>query len=777
MKYLASITGLLLLATTAFPASQNLPGTSLADMPADPSATMVGGIDRFLMAQLESALQSRPSRWGSSSSSADSHEKAMKPKRELLTQIIGAVDSRLHPKSLEYLSSTEDPALVAETPSVRFWSVRWPVFDGVWGEGLLLEPKTNLLGRVLVIPDADQTPEATAGLQPGLPSEGQYARRLAENGCQVLVLSLIDRSDAASGNERLKRFTNQPHREWIYRQAFQMGRHIIGYEVQKALSAVDWMESQGPIRGRRDIGILGHGEGGLIALHASALDGRITSTVVSGYFESRQRTWAEPIYRNVFGFLRDFGDAELAAMCAPRRLIIEHSEVQPVLGPPKARSGRLGGAAPGQWKTPEFASVSEELRRARSLVQESWAGNWTELVNGSEGTVVRAGSEKTLARMIEVLSGAPASLQPAGEAPVDRRKGFSSAARQTRQVAELVNHTQKILRASESVRDAFLFRKTSQHKADSWQTARNEWQTNLWNNVIGRLPAPSVPPSARSRLVYEEPKWTGYNVMLDVWPDVYAWGVLLLPKDLKPGERRPVVVCQHGLEGVPHDTISKNPKDGGFQYYKGFAAELAERGFVVFSPHNPYRGEDRFRVLQRKANLIGCSLFSVILAQHERILDWLESQPFVDSKRIGFYGLSYGGKTAMRVPALLDRYCLSICSADFNEWITKNATTDSGYSYMYTGEYEMPEFNLGNTFNYAEMAALIAPRPFMVERGHDDGVAPDEWVAHEFARVRRFYAKIGIPDRTEIEFFNGPHTINGKGTYRFLHEHLSWPIR
>ena len=40
---------------------------------------------------------------------------------------------------------------------------------------------------------------------------------------------------------------------------------------------------------------------------------------------------------------------------------------------------------------------------------------------------------------------------------------------------------------------------------------------------------------------------------------------------------------------------------------------------------------------------------------------------------------------------------------------------------------------------YAEMAALIAPRPFMVERGHFDGVAPDETVAYEFAKVRHLY--------------------------------------
>jgi hypothetical protein len=246
---------------------------------------------------------------------------------------------------------------------------------------------------------------------------------------------------------------------------------------------------------------------------------------------------------------------------------------------------------------------------------------------------------------------------------------------------------------------------------------------------------------------------------------------------MKPGEKRPVVVVQHGLEGVPADTINEDPQSRAFAYYKAFGARLAERGFIVFAPHNPYRGEDKFRLLQRKANPLGLSLFSFIIAQHERILDWLGTLPNVDPARIGFYGLSYGGKTAMRVPAVIERYALSICSGDFNEWVFKNTTTDWAGSYVFSKEWEMPEWNLGSTFNYAEMAALIAPRPFMVERGHDDGVGLDEWVAFEYAKVNRLYAKLKIPERTQIEYFNGPHTIHGEGTFRFLHRHLNWPER
>jgi hypothetical protein len=254
---------------------------------------------------------------------------------------------------------------------------------------------------------------------------------------------------------------------------------------------------------------------------------------------------------------------------------------------------------------------------------------------------------------------------------------------------------------------------------------------------------------------------------------VFAEGILLLPKDLKPGEKRPVVVCQHGLEGTPRHTIDEEKRP----VYNHFSKRLVELGYIVYAPQNPYYGENVFRQLQRKANPLKLSLFSFIIRQHQRTLDWLETLPNVDPKRMAFYGLSYGGKTAMRVPAVEKRYCLSICSGDFNEWIGKNVSVELDRSYMWTREYEMYEFDLGNTFNYAEMAFLIAPRPFMVERGHDDGVGTDEMVAYEYAKVRYLYAnRLKIADRTTIEFFPGGHQINAKETFAFLKKHLGYPV-
>jgi dienelactone hydrolase len=252
-----------------------------------------------------------------------------------------------------------------------------------------------------------------------------------------------------------------------------------------------------------------------------------------------------------------------------------------------------------------------------------------------------------------------------------------------------------------------------------------------------------------------------------------AYGILLLPKDMKAGERRPVVVCQHGVNGRVEELVDPAHDD----IYHNFATRLADMGFVVYLPQNPYTGEPgyQFRLFQRKANPLGRSIFSIILAQHERLLDWLATLPFVDERRIGFYGLSYGGETAVRVPPLLSRYAVAISSGNFNEWVHKTTDWNDPSSFLYAGGYDHYDFNLANTFDDGDMSGLMAPRPFMVERGHNDPVGADEWVAYEYAKVKRLYDRLGLSASTQIEYFNGVHEIHQTGTVEFLKRTLGWP--
>jgi dienelactone hydrolase len=752
-------------------APQVLAGTAPLDLGRPLDEVMVAGISRHALRAIAESPRTRQSYWQRDYRSEEAYLKSVDTNRKRLRTILGAVDKRSADDGFQLVAPASGDGVVARGEDFRVLAVRWQVFDGVTGEGLLLEPSTKTVARVVALPDAGWTPEMFAGLSNGSGQHRSVVGQLAAGGVQVLIPTLINRDDEYSGRADVA-FTNQPHREFIYRQAFEMGRHIIGYEVEKVSAAVDRFEALNR-RSNVDlpIGVLGAGEGGPVAFYAAAVDPRIDGAMVSGYFGPRELIWQEPIYRNVWGLLREFGDADIASLIAPRSLVIEACAVSPVEGPPPVRDGRRAGAAPGRIATVPVDSARREFLRAQEHYQRLGRPERVQFIVSGDGTGPD-GSPEAMAAFLAALEVAANSERETIELSPTKYQ-IDADRRQRQQVHELVEFTQRLMRNSARVRDEF-WAKADRTSIETWVETSDAYRSMVWEEMIGKLPPPNVPINVRSRRVLEDSAYTGYEVALDVYPDVLAGGILLLPGDLQPGEKRPLIVCQHGLEGVPMDTIATS--GDGFAFYKSFSAELARLGYIVYAPQNPYRGGDGFRVIQRQSNPLGRSLFSYIVRQHERTLEWLRTLPQVDADRIGFYGLSYGGKTAVRVPPILSQlYALSICSADFNEWIVKNVTVDSKYSYMYTGEYEMPEWNMGHVANYAELASLMAPRPFMVERGHDDGVAPDEWVASEYAKVRRLYVGLGLGDKTEIEFFNGPHTIHGKGTFRFLEKHLGPP--
>lgn len=728
---------------------------------------MDAGIDQYFAWYNEQVQDRRDRYWERDLSSRAAYNASVEENRERLRIITGVAPGERRPVRMEqFISGAGASPVVAETDRYVVRQVRWPVLKRIWGAGLLLTPKGQApQARVVALPDAGQTPEQITGLAPGVEASSQYARRLAESGAQVLVPALISRDTTYSvGQNMVPRepwfgetqpvtiATDQPHREWIYRQAYVMGRHVIGFEVQKVLAAVDWFEKQGT---DEQVGVAGYGEGGLIGFYAAAMDRSIDATMISGYFEKREDLWTEPLYRNVWGLLKKFGDAEIASLVAPRPLVIEHSPVPDV---------SASTAAKGRLTTPSLEEVQQEVARLRSFFEDGGGPVEADVQlvhgDGPKGTTA-VGSPRTLRAFAGAL-GMGGGLADSGPAPTDRRCDFDPGRRQEQQVQQMTRHLHDMMRVADRARYAFL--KGDRSSPQAWNQSMMEERTYFYEEVIGRVPQELLPPNPRRRKVFDKADWTGYETVLDVWPGVFAWGMLAVPKGLKDGEKRPVVVLQHGIGGMPTTPLRVDS-------YNRVMPKLAKRGFIVFAPRNPYQ----FNV--RRAMPLKASVFSPIVPQNQQIVNWLETLDHVDPDRIGFYGKSWGGRTALRVPALIDEFALSIASAYVNQWPRKAMTTRWANTYMRTSSIGVYEFNQGHTFGHAEMAKLIAPRPFMIESGYRDGVAPHEWVGYEFAKVKRLYTLLDIGNRAKLGFFVGGHEIDLPTTLPFLRKHLDWPRR
>ena len=610
--------------------AQALPGTQLLEPVVDPAVRMLDGLHAYADARLLTAPARRA---------------LTPPSREKLRELIG----------------TLDPRVTATGFIAHAGGVQWPVVEGVMAEGAIVEPKGPPTCYHIAL---NQHPQAM------------------ESACLTVVLKLFAVAPGVAGNLRLGKVTEQPPREFLYRMAYPMGRHPLGYEVQTVLAAVDNLMLRQP---RRPISItaLG-GVSSLVSLLACALDTRIDNCTAVNLNLDLSDLSRLPVEFNIWQWAEHFDQDRLAALVSPRKLTMAPWSIVSTIPATDPRS-----LIPFQF--PALAGHTRE----RSPIQQ-----W-------------------------------------------------------------IDHTQRLIRETTWQRPAWF---ASQPRDQARQA---------FAGMLGELPETLLPLKVETSTRYNQPTYTGYEVRIPVTGTVEAYGHLLIPTGIKPGERRALIVTQHGLEGRPEDTIL--PEKSRIVYDE-FARKLVDQGYIVYSPQNPYILGERFRTLQRKANPLGLSMYSFILAQHRQTLNWLETLPFVDAARIGYYGLSYGGVTALRVPPLEPRYKVVVCSGNFNEWLWKLTSIEDPFSFMFTKEYEAIDWNLGPRFGHAEMAALIAPRPFLVERGHSDGVGIDEWVAYEFAKTKRYYTQAGVADLAEITYFDGPHRIHGDYAYAFLRKHLGDPV-
>lgn len=681
--------------------------------------------------QIAATPELRDREWQPDYRSVEAYRTSLAAHRQDLRRMLGLVKP---------MSGAEPTIQTLEDGPVRVDDVRLEVAAGLEGRALVLVPAGKVQAGVVAIPDARESREQFVGLARG-EEPATWLKALLGHGVAVAVLITVERTtDYPYGRRSYIQNRRINRRQLLYRLGFIVGRTLLGLEVEQAEGWREYLERRFGIPGKQT-GVLGWQQGGMTALYAGAM-GDWGAVSVVDYFQTRENCWKEPVDRMLYGQLKEFGDAEVAGLVAPTPLEIVYTAKGP---------------------TPE-ASVEAEAQRVERFYRGLKLPGRLRVEQAAEEQSALAKAALRISKLLgdrRTVAPARITVRVSEKAIAESRNEHFEAWHE---------YLKKLDAASGQVRrEHWKLLETPQGE----RVAKAEELRKALAKLMGTVPVPNTPLNPRTHLIRVTDKFVAFDVLLDALPGVHAYGQLLVPRGLKG--RLPVVICQHGLGGRPADMtgIGSNPDP----IYHALGAHLADLGYVVFSPYLtvPIRQEILVNPLVREAAALGMMRTSLELAKLHRIIDFLDTQPYVDPNRIAYYGLSYGGYSAIWMPPLEPRIKASVISGHFNDWRLK--ITDEGFpgSYLRYQDADFYNWNVLNRFTHLELTAAMYPRPVCVEFGQQDPTTTPEWHARAWAQVeawKKAWGLDGLNDRVTRVHFEGPHEVHGVGTFAFLNRFL-----
>jgi dienelactone hydrolase len=339
-------------------------------------------------------------------------------------------------------------------------------------------------------------------------------------------------------------------------------------------------------------------------------------------------------------------------------------------------------------------------------------------------------------------------------------------ARHKEQQEQIERYLDRLLQQAEKNRPSLWQRDFS--SIEAYERSLEPWRKRLATWLGGMdYPVPAD-VKVRQQTLAEAPAFTASRVWFTAFEDVEVYGVLLVPKGEAKG-KRPAVIAIHGMMGSPESVCGLAEKD---DYHQRFGARLAEAGFVVFAPLDITTVKGRMW-LDRKAKMVGHRLQGLEQFKVRRVVDYLQSRPEVDGARIGVYGISWGGRTAMNAAALDRRLAACVVSGHFMDSTPKMVTPSPHYSTYIEAEYDYPWFERHAVeFSDADICSLICPRALLIENGRQDRVAYWEMAKKAFEPVQGYYRKLGVGEKAVFHVFEGGHVVHGDEAIRFLRAQL-----
>lgn len=247
-----------------------------------------------------------------------------------------------------------------------------------------------------------------------------------------------------------------------------------------------------------------------------------------------------------------------------------------------------------------------------------------------------------------------------------------------------------------------------------------------WREILGKLEPDSrdmrwfhrrMP--AREISVEDAGAYTRRHIELPLEIDFYQPALLLEPKDIRPGERRPTVIAWASTS-----PDWRKPEDWWGRW-------LANQGFIVLTSWahiRNYRDGTSFsngvseKVYSRFGRWASMSRMVWDVRQQAR---WLASRPNVDRRHIGFIGSSLSAKTALYSAAFAPELS-ALVSIDPHVPLWDGGTNyldpwyldaDRKFPDIRTPEQTVRSLLIGH--EHDELLTLAAPKPLLIIGGND----------------------------------------------------------
>jgi len=312
------------------------------------------------------------------------------------------------------------------------------------------------------------------------------------------------------------------------------------------------------------------------------------------------------------------------------------------------------------------------------------------------------------------------------------------------------------------------------------------WRESLTPAVIQSLgPLPTkVPLRPEAIAEWDEDGLVKQKLIFDVEEGLAVTAYVFRPRE--SNAPLPAILCCHG-----HGLLGKEPVMGNRstpelaehvrQMNYDYGLQMAKAGFVTMSidwrgfgerddrlkPHHRdlTRGRDLCNLHYLRASILGMTVLGMDVHDGICAIDYLCDQSFVDARRIGVMGLSFGGTMATWLSICDARICatdLMCCSDRFADFGMRDVN--------FCGSQITP--GLYALCDVADLQGLIAPRPLLVEIGIHDECFRIESAMSCFREVEKIYSAAGASEKLHLDLFEGGHRWGGNKSLEFFREHL-----